>query len=31
MTPWIDKLTKYLADPLHSEDPEPYNKQHNAG
>jgi hypothetical protein len=31
MTPWIDNLTTYLSDPLHSEDPEPYSKRYIAG
>jgi hypothetical protein len=31
MTPWIDKLTMYLSDPLNSEDPEPYSKRYSAG
>ncbi len=31
MTPWIDRLPTYLADPLHNEDPEPYSKQYSAG
>ena len=31
MTPWIDKLTTYLSDPLNSKDPEPYNKRYSAG
>ncbi len=26
MTTWIDKLTTYLSDPMHNEDPDPLVK-----
>ena len=31
MTPWMDRLITYIANPLQNEDLEPYSKHYSAG